>query len=219
MDNRLFAKHLKNPEGEVGKAVGIVMNKTNEYMNRYTYKNMNVSLDDELLEIGFGNGKFIPELFENDRKFKYTGIEISKVMLEEAQKNIPANIKDNVNLLKASIDNIEFEDSSFDKICAINAMYFWNKPIDYLKEIKRVLKPGGELFICIRSKEVMERQEFAKYYFRLYSYGEINKMLVDLGFSNIKLDNQIEPDNPLLDVLLISCSKLKKELDFNNKTI
>ena len=39
MDNRLFAKHLKNPEGEVGKAVGIVMNKTNEYMNNYTYKN------------------------------------------------------------------------------------------------------------------------------------------------------------------------------------
>jgi len=207
MDNRLFAKHLKNPEGEVGKAVGIVMNKTNEYMNRYTYKSMNISVNDEVLEIGFGNGKFIPELFEKNKNFKYTGIEISKVMLEEAQKNIPDNIKDIVNLvISNNNDQIEFDDSSFDKICAINTIYFWDKPLSYLSEIKRVLRKGGELFISLRSKEVMDTQNFTKYYFQLYSFDKIKKMLEDVGFSDIILDKHVEPDNPLLDVLVIKCS-------------
>lgn len=208
MDNRLFAKHLKNPEGEVGKAVGIVMNKTNEYMNRYTYKCMNISLGDEVLEIGFGNGKFIPEIFEENSNVKYTGIEISQVMLDEAQKNIPTKIKENVNLIKTNNnDKIEFDEFSFDKICAINAIYFWNNPINYLTEIKRVLKKGGELFLSIRSKEVMEKQDFSKYYFRLYENDEIIKMLEKIGFSNTRINKQIEPENPLLDVLIISCSR------------
>jgi ubiquinone/menaquinone biosynthesis C-methylase UbiE len=207
MDNRLFAKHLKNPEGEVGKAVGIVMNKTNEYMNKCTYESMNLSDNDEVLEIGFGNGKFIPELFVKNRNVKYTGIEISQVMLDEAQKNIPTDIKGNVKLIKTNnTGKIEFDDSSFDKICAINAIYFWDKPLNYLSEVKRVLRNGGELFLSLRSKEVMQNQDFTKYYFQLYSFDEIKKMLEDVGFSNITLDKQIEPNNPMLDLVIVKCS-------------
>lgn len=207
MDNRLFAKHLKNPEGEVGKAVGIVMNKTNEYMNKYTYGSMDLSDNDEVLEIGFGNGKFIPELFVKNRNIKYTGIEISQVMLDEAQKNIPTDIEGNVKLIKTNnTGKIEFDDSSFDKICAINAIYFWDKPLNYLSEVKRVLRNGGELFLSLRSKEVMQNQDFTKYYFQLYSFDEIKKMLEDVGFSNITLEKQIEPNNSMLDLVIVKCS-------------
>lgn len=207
MDNRLFAKHLRKPEGEEGKVVGIVMNKTNEYMNRYTYNSMNILTNDEVLEIGFGNGKFISELYENNKKFNYTGIEISEIMMEEAQKNIPTHIEDNVNLMIGSQDKIDFEDSTFDKICTINTFYFWNEPIDYLLEINRVLKIGGVFFLAIRSKIVLENQDFTKYYFQLYQNEEIKEMLESAGFSNICFDKHTEPDNSALDVILISCTK------------
>lgn len=207
MDNRLFAKHLRKPEGEEGKVVGIVMNKTNEYMNRYTYNSMNILTNDEVLEIGFGNGKFISELYENNKKFNYTGIEISEIMMEEAQKNIPTHIEDNVNLMIGSQDKIDFEDSTFDKICTINTFYFWNEPIDYLLEINRVLKIGGVFFLAIRSKIVLENQDFTKYYFQLYQNEEIKEMLESAGFSHICFDKHTEPDNSALDVILISCTK------------
>ena len=65
MDDRLFAKNLKEPQGEVGKAIGKIMNKINAFITRFTYKEMDIKDDETILEIGFGNGKFINELYSS----------------------------------------------------------------------------------------------------------------------------------------------------------
>ena len=44
-------------------------------------------------------------------------------------------------------------DQSFDIVYSLHSIYFWQKPVDCLKETKRVLKPGGLLAITIQPKD------------------------------------------------------------------
>ena len=40
---------------------------------------------------------------------------------------------------------LPFENASFDKILAVNVIYFWRDAAAVVKEIRRVLRPGGHL--------------------------------------------------------------------------
>ncbi len=206
MDDKIFAKHLRKPEGEVGKAVGLIMNSINKSMNLTTYDKMNISQADRVLEIGFGNGAFIHHLFEINNDISYTGIEISEVMIEEAKKNIRDELNDKVKLIKSSSDSLKFNGSAFNKVCVINTFYFWKNPMDDLKEIYRVLEDGSKLFISIRSKETMQKNSFSQYYFRLYTYNEISNLLQSAGYTNIAV-TRCEESEKELDFLIISCQK------------
>lgn len=72
----------------------------------------------------------------------------------------------------SSSDKMPFADNSFDKVFCINVIYFWEQPAEHLKEIYRVLKPGGKFYTTIRSKESMAEMPFTKYGFNMYSQSE-----------------------------------------------
>lgn len=206
MDDKIFAKHLRRPEGEVGKAVGKVMNSINKTMNLLTYDEMNISQGDRILEIGFGNGAFIPHLFEINNDISYTGVEISEIMIEEAKKNIRDRVNGKVTFVKSSSESLNFNESTFNKVCVINTFYFLKNPLNDLKEIYRVLEAGGKLFISIRSKETMQKSSFSKYYFNLYTYDEVSNLLKIAGYNNITV-TRFEESEKALDVLIISSQK------------
>lgn len=58
-----------------------------------------------------------------------------------------------LNLQLGSSDNLPFGNDSFDKVFCINVIYFWDQPEKHLSEVHRVLKPSGQFFAAIRSKE------------------------------------------------------------------
>lgn len=209
MEDYLFAKHLKKPQGEIGKKVGEIMNSMNEYMILYTYKKMNIQDGDNILEIGFGNGQFINELFKINNNICYNGIELSETMLNEALKlNLNLVETNKIELILGSASNMNYPNNFFSKICIINTIYFF-KDLKYdLKEVFRVLENFGMLFISIRSKELLSKEGFVKHYFNLYEFDEIKEILVSVGFTNIK--NNYEKDlssNIQKDLLCITAQK------------
>lgn len=62
--NSILARHLKKPVGIIGKLVALLMNKGNDSMNHYTINLLDIQPGEHILEIGFGNGKYISELVE-----------------------------------------------------------------------------------------------------------------------------------------------------------
>lgn len=46
-----------------------------------------------------------------------------------------------------SSDLSSLPEACFDKACAIDVVYFWSSPVRDLKQIRRVLRPGGRLLL------------------------------------------------------------------------
>ena len=170
---------------------------------------MNICENEILLEIGFGNGKFISEIVERQNNIKYLGIDISDVMVADAKKiNHELINQGKVQLVEANSVNIPFENESIDKVCLINTFYFLEDPLTDLKEIYRVLKPTGKIFISIRSKDKLQQDSFSKYYFKLYENSEIEELIEKGGFKNIDTQAKLEPGKEkFLDMVCIIAEK------------
>jgi len=185
--SRTIAKQLRKPSGILASKVGNNMNKTNSYLYDFTIKEMQLNDNDTVLEIGFGNGKFFDKLFSAANNLKISGLDFSPEMVKEAFFNNPyTSTTGQLNLQVGSSDKMPFADNSFDTIFCINVIYFWEKPAAHLKEIYRVLKPGGRFYTSIRTKETILQMPFAKYGFTIYTQDEWVSMLESnhLHFAN-----------------------------------
>ncbi len=70
-------------------------------------------------------------------------------MLEQAKtRNSDEVAAGRVELRLASAEKVPFEDASLDKIFAVNSMQVWNDRDAGLREIRRVLAPGGSLALA-----------------------------------------------------------------------
>lgn len=98
------------------------------------------SLSGKVLEIGVGSG----------RNLKYypagcslTGIDSSEGMLKKAREK--AREMKNIDLLLMDAEHLEFPDNSFDYVISTFVLCTIPDPVKALKEMRRVLKPSGEL--------------------------------------------------------------------------
>jgi demethylmenaquinone methyltransferase/2-methoxy-6-polyprenyl-1,4-benzoquinol methylase len=84
---------------------------------------------------------------------KITGIDISEGMLELGRKKISRhNLSDKIELLNGDSETINFPDSSFDAITVAFGVRNFENLEKGLKEMLRVLKPGGKLVVLEFSK-------------------------------------------------------------------
>ena len=190
-----LAKHLRQPQGETGKLVGDEMNKGNYYINTNAFDRLELDENDTILEIGFGNGKLLPELLKRSTNLRYCGVDLSETMVEEATIFNQDVIKEgSVELLQGSINQLCYLDNTFDKIVTVNTLYFWDKPQEVIQELKRVLKPNGKLVIGFRDKDLVNEMPFTKSGFTLYKGNEAIDLVKTGGFHSVELITKSEPE-------------------------
>lgn len=172
--------------------MGNLMCKINAPMNETTIQLLGINEEDNVLEIGFGNGKYIAEIAEKMKGTHVFGIDFSDAMVETATKLNKTFIEQGrVHIEQGNIENIPFGDRMFNKIFTVNTIYFWSDPILALREIQRVLKPGGRVVITFRSKAIMSQRSSEQYAFSLYTpeSEEVENLLKETGYSNISIQS------------------------------
>lgn len=190
-----MARQLRKPHGNGGTDIGLIMNKANEIQYDFTLENMQIANHDEILEIGFGNGKFLNKIITKENGIKLSGIDYSRKMVEEASFNNQLLITNNkIRLYNGKSNKMPFPDNSFDKVFCINVVYFWENPLEHINEIYRVLKPGGIFYATIRSKESMQKMPFTKFRFKLYTEEDWKHVINKSRFSFKKVSKLEEPD-------------------------
>ena len=146
------------------------------------------SPQDQVLEIGFGPGTDVRRA--SDMAAFVAGVDHSSLMVKQAsQRNAAAIRAGKVKLELAPANQLPFGDAQFDKIFAINSAQFWKDSVGTIKEVGRVLKPGGVLALAIQPRSKGATDDHA------YQAGRgLADAMKKAGFSEVRCESrQMEP--------------------------
>ncbi len=149
-----LAAQLRYPEGAVGLAVANWANQQNGMAYQKALAELRIGPGSEVLEIGFGNGRMVPDVVAQAHGVRYTGIDTSQTMVGEAKRfNAKLVTSRRVRFLLATAEEMPFDDNVFDRVFSIGVVHFWPKPERAMAEAHRVLQPGGRMFMaCLAPK-------------------------------------------------------------------
>jgi ubiquinone/menaquinone biosynthesis C-methylase UbiE len=171
---KYVGNNFGNPNGIGGKITTKIMNIMNKNQYKAIFNNINLEPNNNVLDIGFGNGYLINKLFKKNIPINIYGIEISNNMLNNvSQKNRQIIEEGKLKLFLEDISKTSFEENIFDKIYTVNTIYFWNELEKSFSEIKRILKPKGIFLNVIYTKEYLNKIIYTKYGFKKYTVEEI----------------------------------------------
>ncbi|MGZ4144938.1 MAG: class I SAM-dependent methyltransferase [Actinomycetota bacterium] len=136
------------PRGLLGRVAGEAMSRFNHWIEARAIESLELPPDARVLEIGFGPGVGVRMLTE--RGARVAGIDPSQTMLDMASsRNRRALGEGTVDLRLGTASELPWEDASFDGVLSVNNVHLWSSLGSDLKEVHRVLAPGGRLAIAI----------------------------------------------------------------------
>jgi ubiquinone/menaquinone biosynthesis C-methylase UbiE len=188
----VLSRQARKPSGIIGRYLMTkVFNVGNSDLNSFAKETLDIKINDRILEIGFGPGKLIKEMAEIAIKGHVEGVDFSRDMLKEATRvNRQLISEGRVKLHEGDCRSLPFDDASFDKLCSINTLYFWEEPEKYFLEMFRVVKPGGMVVVGFRDKEQMSKLNLDQNVFNTYTQDDLVRLLADTGFSGSRIDKK-----------------------------
>jgi len=181
-----FAK----PTGFFGKILAKGMARGHKEFYKNAARVINPTNDDKYLEIGFGSGVFINKYMSHVSKI--AGIDYSEDMVRLASDiNRKLVESGKAEFKNGYASSLPWADNEFTIVAMIEVFFFLDETEIILKEIFRVLKPGGRLIIEMgfnKDDEVDNSRIIKKMGLKLYSGEEMKKLLKKAGFSDIVIE-------------------------------
>jgi len=187
-------KQDRMPEGRFGAFWARFMNIGHSRLTRWGLSHISINKDDTILDIGCGGGRTVNTLAKIAAEGKVYGIDYSEVSVAVStsinKKLIDAG---RVRILHASVDSLPFPDDMFNLVIAVESCHFWPDLINNLKEVRRVLKPGGSVIIVngIYRDERFEKRNSKVAIMGDFTYhlpDEFRIFLKDAGYSSIQIE-------------------------------
>ncbi len=154
-----------------------------------------------VLEVGVGTGYSLEEIANSvGDSGKACGLDITPQMLEITRKRLKrTGLIDRVELYEGDARSMPYEDRKFDAVYTACTLELFDTPDIpmVLREIKRVLKPGGRLGVASLTKEGREGSLFIRFYEWLHQkvpkYAScrpiyVEKSVGEAGYEIIKTD-------------------------------
>lgn len=186
-----IARHGRRPEGWLGRVLARLMAWETSIENAAALELLEIWPGDRVLEIGFGHGRSIAAAARLTRGGLVAGVDHSPSMVAMARRRNRSLVDMRLaDLRQADSLHLPFEDSSFDKAWAVHTVYFWDDLEGHLRQIRRVLKPGGRFVLGFRpaSDETMRAFPATVYSFRPAE--QLRQALCSAGFQEVALVNR-----------------------------
>jgi SAM-dependent methyltransferase len=105
-----------------------------------------------LLDIGCGLGLLVKDASE--RGWQAQGIDLDKDLIEYGTKTF------HVDLIHTRLEEANFPDGYFDVITMFNLLDHIGEPLTFLKEVERVLRPGGVIYLNLHDAGGWKAKKF-----------------------------------------------------------
>jgi len=141
----------RKPEGWLGRLVLRNMNARHSGVTDWGLSHISVQKQFTILDIGCGGGRTVSKLAAVATEGKIYGLDYSTTSVAVVSKTNREWIKSGrVEIREGSVSHLPFATATFDLI-AVETHFWWPDLAGDLRELRRVLKPGGELAIIAES--------------------------------------------------------------------
>lgn len=100
--------------------------------------------DETVLDVPCGTGELERQLLTTWPGLCLTGVDLSTGMLAQAKEKDNSN---RVEWVEANAADLPLSSGTFDCVICANSFHYFRAPHDALKEMRRVLRPGGRIII------------------------------------------------------------------------
>ena len=100
-----------------------------------------------VLDVGCGGGHLLVSLADANPEWSVTGVDLNLGQVNRARAR-GRRLGKRVTVEVGSATALPFEDATFDAVVSITSIKHWSDQLAGVKEVIRVLRPGGRFFIA-----------------------------------------------------------------------
>jgi len=179
------------PRGFAGRILLMSMNRGHKSIYKSVAKALELRAEDSLLEIACGNGHFIKNYAS--RVHSVAGLDLSELCIKLAtKKNKKRIVAGSAEFVQGEATQLPWENNKFSVATSMASFMLFPKPVavESLKEMNRVLRPGGRVVVCIEwnAEDGKDHsKDIKRYSMQLWKEDDVRNMLKEAGFSDIAI--------------------------------
>ncbi|TAJ09687.1 MAG: methyltransferase domain-containing protein [Nitrospirae bacterium] len=162
-----------------------------EATTRETIARLGLRPADRVLDVGCGTGALLSRLSRSHPSAQLSGVDPAPEMLAVARRRLPAA----VDLREGLAERLPFEEGQFDVVVSCNMFHYIRQPLTALREMNRVLRPGGRLvitdwcddYLTCRACDLYLRL-FSRAHVKVYRERECARLLREAGYARVDID-------------------------------
>jgi ubiquinone/menaquinone biosynthesis C-methylase UbiE len=192
----------RKPSGLFGRFILWDMNRHHSKLTDWGLSHLSIDKTAAILDVGCGGGRTINKLAAMASAGKVHGVDYSDASLAAARRTNARWIDiGRVEIHHGSVSQLPFADDTFDLATAIETHLFWPDLDGDMREILRVLKPGGALLIVAeiykggKHLEGVRKKIFEKHLaanMNLLTPEDHRDLLTNAGFSETQILEEID---------------------------
>jgi SAM-dependent methyltransferase len=192
---RTRANQCQRPAGLLGRFVLWNMNSRHSKVTDWGLSHISIDKHSTILDVGCGGGRTVNKLADIATQGKVYGVDFSGESVAFASRINKQWIETGrVEIREASVAQLPFSADAFDVVTAVETHFWWpDLPAD-MREVLRVLKPGGTLIIIaeIYKGANTTTAKLAEKYLplsgmALLSVNEHRELFANAGYSDIQI--------------------------------
>ena len=191
MKSERISRQSRHPSGLLGRIVAFFMSLETAAVNRRAVLSLAPAPGEEILEVGCGHGRTLRGILAGGAA-RVAGIDPSDVMVRLATRRLRREMASGrAQIEQGEAAQMPFGDSRFDAVLAVHVIYFWPEPERELREIRRVLRPGGRLLLGFRPRNAASVAAVPASVYTLRPVEAVAQALEDAGFEDVH--SELEP--------------------------